>query len=34
MGTDPYNPDTDGDGISNYLEVRVYKTSPLKAEQR
>ncbi|ALV63237.1 Calcium-binding acidic-repeat protein precursor (ARP) [Thermococcus sp. 2319x1] len=29
-GTDPFNPDTDGDGISDGEEVNKYKTNPLK----
>ncbi|MDD4341790.1 MAG: hypothetical protein PHO14_06100, partial [Kiritimatiellae bacterium] len=28
-GTDPQNPDTDGDGLSDYDEVKVYGTDPL-----
>ncbi len=31
-GTDPDNPDTDNDGLSDYLEVRKYNTNPLKAD--
>ncbi|MDD2240274.1 MAG: hypothetical protein PHI93_06400, partial [Kiritimatiellae bacterium] len=29
LGTDPRNPDTDGDGLSDFDEVRVYGTNPL-----
>lgn len=29
LGTDPHNPDTDYDGLSDYDEVRVYGTNPL-----
>jgi hypothetical protein len=29
LGTDPSNPDTDGDGVSDYDEVHVYGTNPL-----
>ncbi len=32
IGTDPYNPDTDGDGLTDYQEVREYATDPLKAD--
>jgi outer membrane protein OmpA-like peptidoglycan-associated protein/opacity protein-like surface antigen len=32
LGTDPLNPDTDGDGISDGDEVLNYKTNPLKAD--
>ena len=32
LGTDPENPDTDGDGLSDGDEVNVYHTSPLKAD--
>lgn len=32
IGTDPRNPDTDGDGLSDGDEVIVYKTSPLIAD--
>ena len=28
-GTDPYNPDTDGDGLTDGEEVKIYKTNPL-----
>jgi hypothetical protein len=29
LGTDPLNPDTDGDGLNDYQEARSYGTSPL-----
>jgi len=32
LGTDPYNSDTDGDGLSDYDEVVYWKTDPLKAD--
>ena len=32
LGTDPDNPDTDGDGLSDYLEVRVFGTDPLNPD--
>lgn len=32
LGTDPYNPDTDGDGLLDGEEVFVYFTNPLKAD--
>jgi outer membrane protein OmpA-like peptidoglycan-associated protein len=32
LGTDPNNPDTDGDGLLDGDEVRVYTTNPLKAD--
>jgi len=32
LGTDPDNPDTDGDGLSDGDEVNRYTTSPLKAD--
>lgn len=32
LGTDPNNPDTDGDGLSDGDEVLKYKTDPLKAD--
>jgi outer membrane protein OmpA-like peptidoglycan-associated protein len=32
IGTDPKNPDTDGDGLSDGAEYNTYKTSPLKAD--
>ncbi|MDW7680634.1 MAG: OmpA family protein [bacterium] len=32
LGTDPRNPDTDGDGLSDGDEVNIYKTDPLKAD--
>jgi outer membrane protein OmpA-like peptidoglycan-associated protein len=31
-GTDPHNPDTDGDGLSDGLEVKKYHTNPLKKD--
>ena len=31
-GTDPNNPDTDGDGLTDGEEVKVYGTDPLKAD--
>ena len=32
LGTDPKNPDTDGDGLKDGEEVNTYKTDPLKAD--
>lgn len=32
LGTDPHNPDTDGDGISDGDEVKKYNTNPLKKD--
>jgi hypothetical protein len=32
IGTDPDNPDTDGDGLKDGEEVRTYKTDPLNAD--
>ena len=32
LGTDPNNPDTDGDGLTDGEEVLKYKTDPLKAD--
>ncbi|MBE0645447.1 MAG: OmpA family protein [Bacteroidetes bacterium] len=32
LGTDPYEIDTDTDGLTDYEEVRVYSTSPLKPD--
>jgi len=32
IGTDPFNPDTDADGLTDYEEVRTYATNPLKAD--
>jgi hypothetical protein len=32
LGTDPYNPDTDGDGLNDYQEVRIYFTNPLNPD--
>ncbi len=34
LGTDPHKLDTDGDGLSDYAEVNVYKSNPLKASTR
>ena len=31
-GTDPLNPDSDGDGLSDYEELYVYQTNPLLAD--
>lgn len=31
-GTDPYNPDTDGDGLSDYDEIMVFGTDPTRAD--
>ena len=31
-GTDPWNIDTDGDGATDYCELKVTNTNPLKAE--
>jgi len=31
-GTDPWLKDTDGDGISDYDEIRTYKTDPLNPD--
>lgn len=28
LGTDPFNPDTDGDGLTDYDEVKVFGTDP------
>jgi hypothetical protein len=33
LGTDPTKADTDGDGYSDFGEVMVFKTDPLRAEQ-
>ncbi|MBW3017015.1 hypothetical protein KY316_01475, partial [Candidatus Woesearchaeota archaeon] len=33
-GTDPTNPDTDGDGYSDYDEIFVYDTNPLDPDDR
>jgi len=33
QGTDPFNPDTDGDGITDGDEVHLYKTNPLQQDQ-
>ena len=32
LGTNPYNPDTDGDGLTDYQEVRIYFTNPLNPD--
>lgn len=32
LGTDPYNPDTDGDGLTDGDEVQRYKTDPTKKD--
>lgn len=32
LGTNPYNPDTDGDGLTDYQEVRIYFTNPLNLD--
>jgi len=32
LGTDPHNPDTDGDGLSDGDEVNIYHTNPLVAD--
>ncbi len=32
LGTDPHNPDTDGDGLTDGDEVKKYNTNPLKAD--
>ena len=32
LGTSPRNPDTDGDGLTDGEEVRVYKTNPLQTD--
>lgn len=32
LGTDPKNPDTDGDGLKDGQEVKKYKTNPLDAD--
>jgi outer membrane protein OmpA-like peptidoglycan-associated protein len=32
FGTNPYNPDTDNDGLNDGEEVNTYKTDPLKAD--
>ena len=32
MGTDPNNPDSDGDGLTDGDEVNLYHTNPLKAD--
>lgn len=32
IGTDPFNPDTDADGLTDFEEVRTYATNPLKPD--
>jgi outer membrane protein OmpA-like peptidoglycan-associated protein len=32
IGTDPFNPDTDGDGLTDGEEVKTYKTNPLNPD--
>ena len=32
LGTDPNNPDTDGDQLTDYEEVRTYGTDPLERD--
>lgn len=32
LGTDPTKPDSDGDGLSDYDEVAIYKTDPNKSD--
>ncbi|MCL2052999.1 MAG: cellulose binding domain-containing protein [Oscillospiraceae bacterium] len=32
FGTDPLNPDTDGDGLTDYEEVNIYGSDPLNAD--
>lgn len=32
FGTDPKNIDTDGDGLTDYDEIKIYHTNPLKAD--
>lgn len=32
LGTDPLNPDTDGDGLFDYEEVNIYNTDPLNPD--
>jgi outer membrane protein OmpA-like peptidoglycan-associated protein/opacity protein-like surface antigen len=32
IGSDPCNPDTDGDGLTDFEEVRTYKTDPTKPD--
>jgi hypothetical protein len=33
LGTDRLNPDTDGDGLGDFAEVRTYSTNPLVADE-
>jgi outer membrane protein OmpA-like peptidoglycan-associated protein len=32
IGTDPHNPDTDGDGLKDGAEVKLYRTNPLNKD--
>lgn len=32
LGTDPNSPDTDGDGLNDFLEVKVYQSNPLSID--
>jgi len=32
LGSDPCNPDTDGDGLTDFDEVRTFRTNPLKQD--
>jgi len=32
LNTNPYDPDTDGDGVSDYQELRIHKSDPLRAD--
>lgn len=32
LGTNPYDADSDGDGISDYEEIEVYRTNPLRTD--
>jgi outer membrane protein OmpA-like peptidoglycan-associated protein len=32
LGSDPYNVDSDGDGLSDYQEVHIHKTNPLSRD--
>lgn len=34
IGTDPFNPDTDGDGLSDYDEYNIYHTDPNKPDDK
>ena len=31
-GTDPFNPDTNGDGLTDYAEIHIHKTDPLNPD--